>query len=113
MTNQTSVAAVGGVAPFAETAAASSEAWPTRGTLLVVATLAATFLWAYWHTLTYLVDAWNTQPDYSHGFLVPALSLLFLWMARDSFPGASQRIAWIEAAPASSPPRSDAPTLGS
>ena len=51
--------------------------------------LAALFAWAYAPTLRYLVTAWNDQPDYSHGFLVPLLSIFFLWTWRDSLPEVS------------------------
>ena len=49
--------------------------------------LAAAFFWAYWPTLAGLVDSWNREPDYSHGFFVPLLAIWFLWARRDLFPG--------------------------
>ena len=58
------------------------------------ALLAVTFVWAYWSTLEQLVTTWNNQPDYSHGFLVPLLSVFILWTARDRFPGFAAQIAW-------------------
>jgi exosortase len=61
---------------------------------LAGAALAAIFLWGYWSTLGTLVHAWNHQPDYSHGFLVPGLAALLLWAARDSFPGVRLHAAW-------------------
>ncbi len=48
--------------------------------------LAAAFFWAYWPTLAGLVGAWNTEPDYSHGFFVAPLAIWFLWARRDLFP---------------------------
>ena len=42
--------------------------------------LAAAFVWAYWPTLVQLVDAWNREPDYSHGFFVAPLAIYFLWV---------------------------------
>jgi exosortase len=33
------------------------------------------------------VEAWTREPDYSHGFLVVPLAILFLWLRRESFPG--------------------------
>jgi exosortase len=44
-------------------------------------------LWAYWTTFLELVDTWNREQDYSHGFLVIPLALVFLWLRRSSFPG--------------------------
>ncbi len=45
------------------------------------------FLWAYWPTLRQLVDAWDRIPDYSHGYLVVPLAVIFLWVRRRQFPG--------------------------
>lgn len=42
--------------------------------------------WAYWPTLVHLVRVWQEQADYSHGFLVVPLALLFLWLRRDRMP---------------------------
>lgn len=36
-------------------------------------------LWAFAPTLQFLLDKWSTDPQYSHGFLVPAFSLYLLW----------------------------------
>jgi len=46
----------------------------------------AAFIWAYWPTLVEMVHQWNIQPDYSHGFLVLPIALVFLWSRRASFP---------------------------
>ena len=43
--------------------------------------------WAYYPTLVEMVTAWRKEPDYSHGFLVLPMALLFLWLKRASFPG--------------------------
>jgi exosortase len=51
------------------------------GALLLVATI-----WAYWPTLREVAAAWSNQPDYSHGFLVAPLAILFMWIRRKDFP---------------------------
>jgi len=56
--------------------------------------LMLTFFWAYWPTLTGLVEAWNSEPDYSHGYFVLPLAIVFLWARWDSFPGICDRICW-------------------
>ncbi len=48
-----------------------------------LAVFSAVFVWAYWPTLKLLVDTWNREPDYSHGFLVPVFAVVFLWIRRD------------------------------
>ena len=42
--------------------------------------------WCYLPTIIALVGAWNREPDYSHGFLVAPLAILFLWARRDCYP---------------------------
>jgi exosortase len=58
------------------------------------ALLAGASVWAYWPTLAGLVRAWDTVPDYSHGFLVAPFAVFILWARRDRFPGVSGRLAW-------------------
>jgi exosortase len=45
--------------------------------------------WAYGPTLMQIVHIWNTEPDYSHGFLVVPVAILFLWARRANYPGLS------------------------
>jgi exosortase len=42
--------------------------------------------WAFWTTLVELAQTWNTNPQYSHGFLVPAFAAVLLWLRRDRLP---------------------------
>jgi exosortase len=37
--------------------------------------------------LVAIVNTWNSEADYSHGYLVAPLALFFLWARRESFPG--------------------------
>jgi exosortase len=43
--------------------------------------LAALF-YCYWDVLTILVTQWSTNDAYSHGFLIPAISLGIVWQSR-------------------------------
>lgn len=63
---------------------------PRHWLLAAGAVLAVAFAWSYWPTLTYILHAWDTQPDYSHGYFVVPLALYFLWARKDRFPGVSQ-----------------------
>lgn len=47
--------------------------------------------WAYWPTLLETFDAWVKEPDYSHGFLVAPLSMLFLYLRREELARATLR----------------------
>lgn len=60
----------------------------------MAALLGGVFFWSYWPTLTQMVNAWNRQPDYSHGFFVAPLAVCFLWFKRDQFPGGATKVAW-------------------
>jgi exosortase len=62
---------------------------------LCIVPILACFAWAYWPTLVRMVDAWERQPDYSHGYFVVPLALYFCWARRDRFPGMSGRLAWM------------------
>jgi exosortase len=44
--------------------------------------LAALFGWAYWPVLSRLAHAWETEPDYSHGWLVAPVAAYILWSRR-------------------------------
>lgn len=61
---------------------AHRTAWPWVSGLLALAAV----LWAYWPTLGAMVDQWERQPDYSHGYLVVPIALFFLWSRRSSMP---------------------------
>lgn len=58
------------------------------------AIMATVFAWAYWPTLGWLESTWDREPDYSHGYLVPPLALLFLWIRRERFPGITFGLEW-------------------
>ncbi len=49
-------------------------------------------LWAYWSGWVSLVEIWESDPDYNHGFLVIPISLWLLWQRRD-------RLATLEISP--------------
>jgi len=50
---------------------------------LAVAPLLALFLWTYWPIIPGLIAQWWNEPDYSHGFLIPFISLGFVWFRRN------------------------------
>src|SRR5438309_6745258 len=51
----------------------------------------ACLLWAFWPSLVELAHAWEHNPQYSHGYLVPAFALVLLWLRRDRLRGAELR----------------------
>jgi exosortase len=52
----------------------------TLGTAAVA--LVALVGWAYWSVLGGVANKWESDPQYSHGYLVPVFSLVLLWMRR-------------------------------
>jgi exosortase len=65
-----------------------------RVDLLLALFLAVIGLWAYWPTLLGLARRWSEDPQYSHGYIVPAIALLLLWHRRERFPAAGGHIWW-------------------
>lgn len=53
------------------------------GELLLLGGLGVALLWAYWSTLVELARRWAGDPQYSHGYLVPAFALVLLWLRRE------------------------------
>jgi exosortase len=63
--------------------------------ILSLALPLACLVWAYWPTLADLVLTWHTQPQYSHGYLVPVFALFLLWSRRAMLAGADFRPSWL------------------
>lgn len=61
---------------------------PRRGMgwRLSIILLGAFGVWAYGPTLSWLIENWLNEPDYSHGFLAAPVCLLLLWERRDRAP---------------------------
>jgi exosortase len=54
--------------------------------LIGLSGLAGALLWAFWPTLAAIADKWSTDPQYSHGFLVPVFAAYLLWHRRQLLP---------------------------
>jgi exosortase len=67
--------------------AVTQSGWSARTRIVLGFTVLVAGAWVYWPTLMELVTAWEREPDYSHGYLVTPIAILFLWMRRGSFPG--------------------------
>lgn len=61
----------------------SSRAFHLPATLLVLGTA---LLWAYWSILVEMQQRWESDPTYSHGYLVPIFALAILWLRRGQYP---------------------------
>jgi len=74
------------------------QATPRPRALALLAPLAlpaACLAWAYWTTFADLAVTWHGNPQYSHGFLVPAFAAFLLWARRDRLdPAALKPSLW-------------------
>ena len=50
--------------------------------LILIGISTAGLIWAFWTTLAETAQSWSHDPQYSHGYLVPAFALLLLWLRR-------------------------------
>jgi exosortase len=62
--------------------------------ILVSALLGGLLAWAYWPTIQEMIDRWVSDPQYSHGYLVPIFSAVLLWLRRSEIKGETLRPAW-------------------
>jgi exosortase len=51
-------------------------------------------LWSYWPVLCSVEKRWSSDPQYSHGYLVPAFALLVLWSRRKGMPAVTRPSWW-------------------
>lgn len=65
-----------------------------RFSIAVGAFLLVLGAWSYWPTIVGLIRVWDSSPDYSHGYLVLPLALLFLWLRRDRLPHYHLNPSW-------------------
>lgn len=68
----------------------SNQGWAiVQGILLAVA-----FLYVYASVFPPLIADWSDDPNYSHGFLVPLLSVYFVWERRQRLAAATRQPSW-------------------
>ena len=67
---------------------------PTRAPLWQWVILSAVLLWIYAPVLIHLVRQWERDPNYSHGFFVPAFSLFVIWSERERLRALPLRPSW-------------------
>ncbi|MFL5242842.1 MAG: exosortase/archaeosortase family protein [Gemmataceae bacterium] len=51
-------------------------------------------VWAFWTTLVEMAGRWNHDPQYSHGYLVPAFAGVLLWLRRKHCAGVWPSPTW-------------------
>ena len=76
------------------TAIPTPEARRRRLEQLLVCGVAVVAAWAYWPTLADLTRRWYVDPQYSHGFLVPAFAAFLLWTRRKELSAVQAKPTW-------------------
>src|SRR5262249_11889019 len=78
------------------TVARVKEFWnvSVRQAVYVLAALGVCLLWAWWPALGTMAERWSSDPQYSHGFLVPLFALVILWCRSDRFPRDAVAPSW-------------------
>jgi exosortase len=63
--------------------------WPARA--LVTAGLAGVMAWIFRVLLGNCITRWTTEPQYSHGFVIPVMAVALGWMRRTHIPPGEAR----------------------
>ena len=50
--------------------------------------------WAFWPSMVELAEIWESDPQYSHGYLVPLFAVALLWLRRDYCNSTKMRRSW-------------------
>lgn len=75
-------------------APASSPGLPQFLQMWQIAVLLALSLWLYAPTLAHLLRQWWHDPNFSHGFFVPAFSAFVIWQERGQLARLTHRPSW-------------------
>lgn len=67
--------------------------------LLLLGLLMVATIWSYFPVLGDLLKTWIWNVDYSHAFFILPLTVFFLWIRRDTYPGTSKEIGWLGLVP--------------
>jgi exosortase len=67
----------------------------SKNAALVLGALAGFFVFSHWATLVKMAERWSSDPQYSHGFIVPVFALVVLWSRRDLLNGVVWEPAWV------------------
>lgn len=62
--------------------------------LFVVLAMLAGVIWVYWRDLLLIQRTWESDPQYSHGYLVPLIAGFLLWTRRESFVPSQWSASW-------------------
>ncbi|HVK18942.1 MAG TPA: exosortase/archaeosortase family protein [Fimbriiglobus sp.] len=72
---------------------AEAGRWSPGGVVLTAVLLGAV-VWSFWPSLMDMASRWRTDPQYSHGFIVPLFSGYLLWSRRSLLAAGSNNGRW-------------------
>src|SRR5262245_54695823 len=67
---------------------------PSRGVIFPALVLGAVVVYTFWPAFLTMADKWRTDPQYSHGYLVPLFAAGLLYLRRDRLIRAACRPDW-------------------
>ena len=65
-----------------------------RNALTLTVGLVLATAWAWWPHISTFARVWSSDPQYSHGYIVPLISAGLLWCRRDQLENATLRVSW-------------------
>jgi len=72
----------------------SPEAPSVTAALATAGVLTVALVASHWATLSRMAERWSSDPQYSHGFIVPVFALVVLWCRREMLKRAEWKPAW-------------------
>jgi exosortase len=80
--------------PAAQSQAPPPARVPWLPAALTALAAGAVLAWVFWPSLAELAEVWETDPQYSHGYLVPLFSLCLLYLRRGRCDVRAMRPSW-------------------
>jgi len=68
--------------PISESSRTANSGGLHRGLIITLGVLFLGLAWSYWPALVEMTNAWNNNPDYTHGYFVLPIAAYFLWARR-------------------------------
>ncbi len=62
--------------------------------LITIAALLSFIIAVFFDGLEYMVRIWETREEYSHGYLIPLMTLFFIWLKKDLIENAEYVKSW-------------------
>ncbi|MFL5244247.1 MAG: exosortase/archaeosortase family protein [Gemmataceae bacterium] len=77
-----------------DTTSSQTAATMPKGLWAPLAVLTAVLFFSYWTTFRAMEERWRSDPQYSHGYLVPLFAMFLLWSRRDRINWSMTQPTW-------------------